>query len=139
MSLSFEKIATEKAPKALGPYSQATSVDLTSSRLLFVSGQLPILPETGKIISGDIRAMTHQALDNLDTILKEGGSSLKCVLRVDVFLKDLNDFTAFNEEYALRFAGPKFPARQTVQVEKLPLDSPIEISCIAFQETGNDK
>ncbi|MFT4552213.1 MAG: 2-iminobutanoate/2-iminopropanoate deaminase [Chlamydiales bacterium] len=136
MSLSFERIATEKAPKALGPYSQATSVDLTNSRLLFVSGQLPIIPETGKMISGDIIAMTHQILDNLDTILKEGGSSMRSVLRVDVFMKDLNDFEAFNEVYGMRFTGPKYPARQTVQVEKLPLDSPIEISCIAFQETG---
>ena len=138
MSLSFERIATEKAPKALGPYSQATSVDLTKARLLFVSGQLPIIPESGKMVSGDIGAMTHQVLDNLDTILKEGGSNLNCVLRVDVFLKDLNDFAIFNEIYGLRFSGPKYPARQTVQVEKLPLDSPIEISCIAFQETKND-
>jgi 2-iminobutanoate/2-iminopropanoate deaminase len=137
MSLSFGKIATKKAPQALGPYSQATSLNISNGNILFVSGQLPIIPETGKMIVGDISEMTHQVIDNLETILKEGGSNLACVLRVDVFLKDLNDFAIFNESYALRFLGPNYPARQTVQVEKLPLDSPIEISCIAFEEKKN--
>lgn len=126
----FKKIETSKAPKALGPYSQAVALQ-EGRPLLFVSGQLPIDPKTGTLITGDMRILTKQVIDNLEEILHAGGSSLDRVVRVDVFLKDLKDFAAMNEEYAKRFNGSVTPARQTIQVADLPLGSPIEISCIA--------
>jgi len=131
--MSFlKKIDTSKAPKALGPYSQAVVV-INPSPTIFVSGQLPIDPETGKMIEGSIQLMTKRVIDNLEAILLEAGSSLEHVVRTDVFLKDLKDFALMNEEYAKRFKGKLVPARQTVQVSDLPLGSPIEISCIAIR------
>lgn len=128
----MKKIDTPKAPKAIGPYSQAIRVDHHPS-VLFVSGQLPIDPATNELVSGDIRALTKQVIDNIEAILKAGGSSLNSVVRVDVFLKDLKkDFAPMNEEYAKRFTSS--PARQTVQVSELPKGVPIEISCIAIVE-----
>jgi 2-iminobutanoate/2-iminopropanoate deaminase len=101
--------------------------------LVFVSGQLPLDPQTGKMVEGGIREMTRQVLSNLESVLIAGGSTMQQVLRVDIFLKDLkNDFAPMNEEYAKKFPGPIYPARQTVQVSELPLGSPIEISCIAY-------
>lgn len=126
----LKKIETANAPKALGPYSQGVA----SGSLLFVSGQLPIDPKTGKLIEGDIKALTKQVIDNLEAVLKEGGSGLELVLRTDVFLKDLKDFAAMNEEYAKRFNGSVTPARQTIQAAALPMGSSIEISCIAAIE-----
>lgn len=123
----LQKINTPSAPKAIGPYSQAVS----DGNYVFVSGQLPINPETGKLIQADIRTQTKQVIDNLEAILKASECSLESVTRVDVFLKDLNNFSIVNEEYAKRFNGPIPPARQTIQVAKLPLDAEIEISCIA--------
>jgi len=126
----LQKIEAPQAPKALGPYSQA--IALKENRpLLFVSGQLPIDPKTGALVTGDMHTLTKQVLDNLEAILQAGGSSLDRVVRVDVFLKNLKDFVAMNEEYAKRFKGPVTPARQTIQVADLPLGSSIEISCIA--------
>ena len=128
------KVAAAEAPKAIGPYSQGVLLD-PSCKLLFVSGQLPVDPKTGKMVEGDIRVKTHRAIDNLEAILRAGHSSLKHVLRVDIFLTDLKrDFAAMNEEYAKRFQGDPPPVRQTVQVAALPLDSVVEISCIAYQE-----
>lgn len=126
----LQKIETTAAPKALGPYSQAVALQ-ENRRLLFVSGQLPINPKTGTLITGDMRMLTKQVIDNLEAILHAGGSSLDRVVRVDVFLKDLKEFSAMNEEYSKRFNGNITPARQTIQVADLPLGSPIEISCIA--------
>lgn len=126
------KLETSGAPRALGPYSQGVMI-LEPKSLIFVSGQLPIDPKTGKLIHGDIKAMTKQVIDNIEAVLLTGGSSLDLVLRSDVFLKDLKDFAAMNEEYAKRFNGPVPPARQTIQVADLPLGSPIEISCIAVK------
>ena len=126
----LKKIETQKAPKALGPYSQAIALNVTQG-LIFVSGQLPIDPETGKLIAGDIKALTKQVIDNLEAILNEAGSRLEFVVRTEVFLLDLKDFAAMNEEYSRRFSGKATPARQTIQVAGLPMNSPIEISCIA--------
>lgn len=133
MKNSMNRIETKKAPQALGPYSQAMSIRVTDSHLVFVSGQLPIDPLTGKLIAGDIEEATRRVFDNIEAILNAANSSLKDVVRVDVFLKDLNDFQKMNEEYKKRFIAPHFPARQTVQVARLPLDAPIEISCIAVK------
>lgn len=131
----MEKIETIKAPKAIGPYSQGVSIQ-SNQKLIFVSGQLPIDPLTGKIIEGGIREMTRQVLSNIEAILEAAGSSLEQVARMDIFLKDLkSDFAPMNEEYAKKIPGPIYPARQTVQVSELPLGAPIEISCIALGET----
>lgn len=125
--VSLKKIVTEKAPKAIGPYSQAVS----DQTYVFVSGQLPIDPTTGKLIEGDIRAQTQRVLDNLESILLASGSGMHLVMRVDVFMKDLSQFSIVNEEYAKRFSSDCPPARQTIQAAKLPLDAAIEMSCIA--------
>lgn len=100
--------------------------------MLFLSGQLPIDPSTGKLIATDIRSATRCTLDNLEAILQEAGCTWEQVVRVEIFLKDLNEFPEMNEEYRLRFRSSCLPARQTIQVAKLPLDAPLEISCIAI-------
>lgn len=128
----IKKIDTSEAPKALGPYSQGIVVTGVQS-LVFVSGQLPIDPKTGSLISGDIQTLTRQTIDNIEAVLRSGGSSLDLVLRTDVFLTDLKDFAAMNEEYVKRFNGGMPPARQTIQVPALPMGSPVEISCIAVR------
>lgn len=126
----LRKIETEKAPRALGPYSQGIALN-EAKPLVFVSGQLPIDPKTGKLVQGDIKLLTKQVIDNLEAVLQESGSNLDHVVRTEVFLKDLKEFAAMNEEYAKRFKGEMTPARQTIQVADLPMGSPIEISCIA--------
>lgn len=124
----LKKIETNKAPKAIGPYSQAVATE----KLLFLSGQIPLDPTTGKIVDPDIRIQTNRVLDNLEAILNAAGCSFTDVVRCDVFLKDLIDFSLVNEEYSKRFNQPTPPARQTIQVARLPLDALIEISCIAI-------
>jgi 2-iminobutanoate/2-iminopropanoate deaminase len=128
MSTNFSKIETTLAPKAIGPYSQAVQ----AGKMVFLSGQLPVDPASGKLVQADIRLQTQRVLDNLEAVLKSCELSFKNVVRCDVFLKDLNDFAAFNEEYGKRFQQAIPPARQTVQVTRLPLDALIEISCIAI-------
>lgn len=127
---SFKAIQTENAPKAVGPYSQGIKVK-EGMGMVFVSGQIPIDPATGKLAEGDIRTLTHQVINNIEAILQKSGASLTDVVRVEVFLTDMNDFAAVNEEYAKRFTGNPLPARQAVQVAALPLGVPLEISCIA--------
>lgn len=126
------KVATQKAPQAVGPYSQALKVPVTG-HLIFVSGQLPLNPATGKLVEGSIEDATRQVLDNIEAILLAANSSLSHVVRVDIFVKDLGDFQRINREYERRFTQPNLPARQTVQVARLPMDAPIEISCIAIE------
>jgi 2-iminobutanoate/2-iminopropanoate deaminase len=127
-----KKLETSEAPRAIGPYSQGVAMS-EAGPLIFVSGQLPVDPKTGKIIEGDIKAMTKRVIDNIEAILQTGGSSLDLVVRADVFLLDLKEFAAMNEEYAKRFNGSVPPARQTIQVAGLPMGAPIEISCIALK------
>jgi 2-iminobutanoate/2-iminopropanoate deaminase len=134
MSNAFKKIVTLDAPQAIGPYSQAIAV-APGQGLIFVSGQLPIDPKTGELVSGDIRALTKQVIDNIEAILKASGSSLYSVVRTEVFLRDLKrDFVGMNEEFARRFNPDRPPARQTVEVSGLPKDAIIEISCVAILE-----
>ena len=121
-----QAVATQLAPKAIGPYSQA----IRAGSLLFVSGQVPIDPVNGQIVDGDIAAQTHRVLQNISEILKAGGASLDHVVRTTVFLADMNDFAAMNEVYAGYFSAPA-PARVTVQVSRLPKDARIEIDVIA--------
>ncbi len=119
-------VSTEKAPKAIGPYSQA----VRAGQLLFISGQIPIDPATGNLIAGDIAAMTHRVFANIREILAAAGASLDQVARTTVFLADMNDFAAMNEVYATYFSQPA-PARSTVQAARLPKDARVEIDAIA--------
>lgn len=121
------KIETKEAPEAVGPYSQGTESD----GFIFVSGQLPVNSKTGQLVEKNIKIQTSQVIENLKAVLKEGGSDLSRVVRCDVFLKDMNDFKEMNEIYASKFNSDPKPARQTVQVGRLPLDALVEISCIA--------
>lgn len=119
-------IHTEKAPKAIGPYSQA----VVSGNLVFCSGQIPIDPATGEFVSGGIKDQTAQIFKNLEEVLRAAGAELTSVASVNVFLRDMNDFKDMNEVYAGVFGEHK-PARATVGVSELPKNARIEISCIA--------
>jgi 2-iminobutanoate/2-iminopropanoate deaminase len=119
-------VASPKAPKAIGPYSAA----LRAGQLLFVSGQIPLDPDGGTIIDGDIGQQTRQVLRNITALLEAGGLSLNHVVRTTVFLADMNDFGAMNEVYRSFFSEP-YPARSTVQAARLPRDARIEIDVIA--------
>jgi 2-iminobutanoate/2-iminopropanoate deaminase len=119
-------VSTASAPSAIGPYSQA----IRAGGFLFVSGQVPIVPETGQMAAGDIAAQTHQVMRNLGQILDAAGASFGDVVRTTVFLADLNEFAAMNEVYGSYFDSPA-PARATVQVARLPRDARIEIDVIA--------
>ena len=121
----MEIIFTEKAPKPIGPYSQAVKVGNT----VYVAGQIPIDPKTGDIVKGDIKAQTRQVLENIKEILQAAGCSLKDVVMSFVFLKDMNMFSDFNEVYAEYFKENP-PARVTVEVSRLPRDVLIEIAVI---------
>jgi 2-iminobutanoate/2-iminopropanoate deaminase len=125
----LRKIETEGAPKAIGPYSQAVATE----HFIFVSGQIPIEPKSGKIIDQTIQGQTRQVLDNLEAILKADGLSLENVIRTEIYVKEIDDFQIINTIYAERFSHPIKPARQLMQVARLPLDSLIEISCIALR------
>ena len=119
---------TDKAPAAVGPYSQATEVN----GFIFTSGQIPLIPETGELVSDDIKKATARSLDNIKAILEEAGSSLDKVLKVNIFLDDVNDFAAVNEVYAEYFTEHK-PARSCVEVANLPKKALIEIEAIAVK------
>ena len=118
-------ISTDKAPAALGPYSQAVSANGN----IYISGQLPINPATGKMIEGSIGEKTSQILENASIIAQAAGASLDNVVKTTIFLTDLGDFADMNEAYAKQF-GETLPARSTVQVAALPLGSNIEIEFI---------
>ena len=121
-----QPIKTDKAPAAIGPYSQGVEWD----KLVFTSGQIPLDPKTGNLVEGDIKAQTRQALENLKAVLEAGGSGLRKVIKTTVFLADMNDFAAMNEVYALYFDQAP-PARSTIQVARLPKDAKVEIEAIA--------
>jgi 2-iminobutanoate/2-iminopropanoate deaminase len=122
-----ERVQTDRAPKAIGPYSQA----IKSQGLVFASGQIALDPATGQMIEGGIAEQTERVLNNLRGVLEAAGSSLDRVLRTTVFLSDLDDFAAMNEVYG-RFFGDPPPARSTVQVSRLPREAGIEIDVIAL-------
>lgn len=119
-------IHTDKAPAAIGPYSQAIQI----GQLLFTSGQVPIDPETGAIVEGGIREQARQSLNNIKAILNAAGTNMGAVVKTTVFLQDMNDFAAMNEVYAQFFQEP-YPARSAVQVGRLPKDALVEIEAIA--------
>ena len=123
----LKKIETDKAPGAVGPYSQGT----WTGGFIFVSGQLPVDPKTGQKVEEDIKVQTDRVIENIKAVLEAAGSDLSQVVRCDVFLKDMNDFKDMNEVYASKFVAEPKPARQAVQVGRLPIDAMVEISCIA--------
>ena len=122
-----ESISTSQAPKAIGPYSQA----ITAGEFLFVSGQLPINPENGEMVDGDIAARAEQVFKNLAAIVQSAGGSMANIVKVTLFLTDMGDFQQLNEVYSRAFPAP-YPARSAVQVAALPLGSNIEAEAIAF-------
>lgn len=119
-------IQIPNAPAPVGPYSQA----ILTGNTLYVSGQIPLNPETGELEVESIEKATHRVLNNIGKLLEAAGLSFENVVKCSIFLKDLNDFTVVNSIYASYFPGIP-PARETVQVARLPLDVNIEISCIA--------
>lgn len=123
----MKKIQTEHAPAAIGPYSQAVE----AAGLLFVSGQIPLDPKTGKLVEATIEAQTIQVLANIEAVLHAAGLSWKNVVKTEVFMKDLQQFKEMNALYAEKFPHDIKPARQTIQAARLPMDVLIEISCIA--------
>ena len=123
------QIYTDKAPAAIGPYSQGIS----ANGLVFVSGQIPVDPKTGSFPEGDISVLAEQSILNLEAVLHESGCTLADVVKTTVFLKDINDFAAMNEVYAKYFPQP-CPARSAVQVAALPKGAPLEIEAIAVKK-----
>lgn len=125
--MSKQVIATDKAPGAVGPYSQA----IVANGMVFTAGQIPLIPGTKALVEGDVQAQTRQVFANLSAVLEAAGTSLDKAVKTTVFLKDLNDFAAMNETYATYFPSNP-PARSTVQVAKLPMDALVEIEVIAL-------
>ena len=128
--MSKQAISTPQAPAAIGPYSQA----IRAGNLLFVSGQIPLDPDTGQVVEGDAAVQTARVLRNLSAILEAAGSSLNQVLKTTVYLKDMADFAIMNEVYG-RFFPETPPARATGEVARLPRNVAVEIDLIA--EVGN--
>lgn len=122
------QIATDQAPKAIGPYSQA----IRAGSYVFVSGQIAIDPTTGKLAGATIEEQTRQVLKNMEAILAAQGLTFEAVVKTEVYLKDLTDFQAMNGIYGEKFSYAVKPARATVQISKLPMDALVEISCMAF-------
>ena len=120
-------LSTDKAPAAIGPYSQA----LVSGGTVFVSGQIPVDPSTG-MIAETIAEQTAQSLSNIENILAENGMTMENVIKTSVFLSDLSDFAAMNEVYASRFKAP-YPERSCVEVAAIPKGCKVEIECIAVK------
>ncbi len=125
--MTRQTINTDKAPAAIGPYSQAVQV----GNLLFTSGQIPLVPGTMELAGEDIQAQTKQCMENLKAILEQSGTSLDNCIKLTLFIKDMNQFGAINEIYGTYF-GDKPPARSCVEVARLPKDVNIEIEAIAL-------
>jgi 2-iminobutanoate/2-iminopropanoate deaminase len=119
-------VATDKAPGAIGPYSQAIKLN----NLVFTAGQIPLDPATGKLVEGDIAAQTERVMQNLQAVLEAAGSSLGQVVKTTCFLANMDEFAAFNEVYA-RYFSENRPARSTVQAARLPAGASVEVECIA--------
>jgi 2-iminobutanoate/2-iminopropanoate deaminase len=127
-----ERVHSERAPAPVGPYSQA----IAHAGLVFASGQIPLDPRTGKLVSGEIEAQTEQVIANLAAVLEAAGSGLARVVKTTVYLTDLALFARINAVYARHFTGSVPPARATVQVAALPLGAAIEIDAIAVTDRG---
>ncbi len=123
----IEIVATDRGPKAIGPYSQA----IRANGFVFLSGQIPIDPKTQQVVEGDAAAQTEQVLENLKAVVEAAGSTIQRVVKTTVFLADMNDFAAMNEVYSRYFVTHP-PARSTVEVSKLPRNVRVEIELIAL-------
>lgn len=124
----LKEIKTQKVPSAAGPYSQA----VVAGNFVFCSGQIGLNPKTNTVVKGGTEKEAKQALKNIGNVLKAAGCNFKDVVRVDIFLANIDDFVKVNEVYATFFTNDPKPARQTVEVSKLPKGATIEISCIAY-------
>jgi 2-iminobutanoate/2-iminopropanoate deaminase len=124
--MEFTEIKTENAPKAVGPYSQA----IRAGGFIFASGQIPLDPQSGAVVAGDVTVQAAQALTNLKSVLGAAGASLGDVVKTTVFIRDMNDFAKVNEIYASFFQVP-FPARSCVEVSRLPKDVLVEVEAVA--------
>ncbi len=122
-----QAVHSDRAPKAIGPYSQA----IKAGGFVFVSGQVPFDPETGQVVEGDIVAQTERVLKNVQAVLEAAGATMADVVRATVYLKDMNDFATVNEVYARFFPGEP-PARVAVEVSRLPRDVRVEIDAVAY-------
>jgi 2-iminobutanoate/2-iminopropanoate deaminase len=120
-------VATEEAPRAIGPYSQA----IVANGFVFTAGQIPLDPATGKLVEGDISAQTERVMRNLEAVLAAAGTNFDRVVKTTCFLAELNDFAAFNAVYG-RYLGEAPAGRSTVQVAKLPLGALVEVECVAL-------
>ncbi|MFW9974529.1 MAG: RidA family protein [Candidatus Thorarchaeota archaeon] len=125
--MKLDRVSTTNAPKAIGPYSQG----IKANGFVFCSGQVPINPDTGELVSGSIMIQTRQVLSNLKGVIEAAGSSMNLIVTCTVYLKDMDDFSEMNAEYAKWF-GEIPPARATVEVARLPRDVRIEIDAIAL-------
>lgn len=123
----MKPIYSNNAPKALGPYSPAIKL----GDFVYLSGQVPIDPQTGNLVAGGIVEQTHQVLKNIEALLMEMGLETRHIVKTTVFIKDMNDFSAMNAVYDTYFKEP-YPARSTVEVSRLPKDSLIEIECMVI-------
>lgn len=126
--MGIEKIQTDTAPKAIGPYSQAVKVN----GFVYCSGQVPFDPATMQMVEGDVGVQTERVLRNLEAVLKAAGTSMERVVKTTVFLIDMDDFAAMNEAYS-GFFGDVRPARSTVEVRRLPRDARVEIDVVAVE------
>ncbi|MDH4215041.1 MAG: RidA family protein [Candidatus Thorarchaeota archaeon] len=126
--MSPEQVITDNAPKAIGPYSQG----IKAKGFVFCSGQIPINPKTGELITGSLTEQTRQCLSNIKGVIEAAGSSMNKIVKCTVFLRDMDDFAEMNAEYTKWFSNPA-PARAAVQVARLPKDVGIEIEAIAEQ------
>lgn len=127
MNKMKKTIQIPNAPAPIGPYSQAVLVN----NVLYISGQIPLNPQTGELVIENIEKACEQVMNNIGSLLKEAGMDFQNLVKCSIFLKDLNDFSLVNTVYASYFDS-NFPARETVQVSRLPMDVPIEISAIAL-------
>ena len=127
MNVFVKTVQTDKAPKAIGPYAQATKL----GDFVYLSGQVPLNPETGKLAGDSVEEQTHQVMKNIGAILGEIGLRYDHIMKTTVFLKDLNDFAAFNEIYASYFDG-QFPARSCIAVADIPAGAKVEVECLAI-------
>jgi 2-iminobutanoate/2-iminopropanoate deaminase len=126
--MANQPVSTDKAPKAIGPYSQA----IVAGELVFTSGQIPLDPQTQQIVQGDARAQAERVMENLSAVLAASGASFAGVVKATIYLTDLSDFAAVNEVYGKRFPNAP-PARSTVQVAALPKGVRVEIDLIAIR------
>ena len=127
---SFNAVVSDKAPAAIGPYSQAIKVN----GMVYTSGVIPLDPASGEVVGDDISAQAERVFQSLSSLLEDAGSSIGSVVKTTCFLQDLNDFATFNEIYARYFTGDVTPARSTVQVAKLPKGVLVEVEAVAVAE-----